>query len=341
MNWKTWAPAAGAVILGGIAAKVAKDSMNKARTSSANVPKMVQVVVAKGILAPGQEITADQLTLVPIASPTAPPETFTKVDDVVGHVLTTPLMNGQTVMGGFLAPKGTMPGLPSLVPPGMRAITIDVSESSGLAGLLLPGAHVDVVSTVPGTDAQNTKARTIVQNAIVQAVGQRLTTAKPEDGKEPPMFHTVTMIVKPHEAEMIELANLTGRMRLVLRGAGDQEPVDPSGISLVELRDPNKKPDDTTSQPPIQQVKATEPTEESEDDSFLPMNKDPRQEFASAKPAAAKRPVVVIRGGKQSTEEVDAPTQDAGGKDMMQEVAPDSNPLGPQSSTQERESDEQ
>jgi Flp pilus assembly protein CpaB len=119
----------------------------------------------------------------------------------------------------------------------MRAITLEVNEFSGVAGLLTPGCHVDVIATINegGTHGQQV-AKTIVQNVKVMAVGQKTSVA----GNEPPMpnemFKSVTVLATLGDAEAIELACSTGRPRLVLRGGRDQEIAASTGITLGELR---------------------------------------------------------------------------------------------------------
>src|SRR5439155_18696072 len=132
-------------------------------------------------------------------------------------------------------PKGAGGGIQALVPKGMRAITVAVDETSSLAGMLLPGAHVDVVSTLNGGGREDTVALTIVQDVLVQAVGQRMSAhAGDKDGAQ--LARTVTLVVTPRDAEAIELAGSMGRTRLVLRGANDRETAEGVGVTFVQLR---------------------------------------------------------------------------------------------------------
>lgn len=303
MKWKTWAPVAAAIVLGGIAAKVAKNQLSKSHDATTGT-KVVHVVVAKVNVPPGQELTAEQLTLTTLAAPTAPPEAFTVTGDVVGRVLTMPLLTGQTVLQSSLAPKGTIAGLPSLVPPGMRAITIDVNESNGLAGMLLPGCRVDIVSTIHAQKNGALLTRTVVQNALVQATGQRLSNAKPEDGKEPPMFRTVTLVVTAREAQIIELANSSGRFRLALRGSGDHEDADPVGVTEADLLGRPDAPESVQPVPVIDQQPATRPA----------------VEVATA----PKRTVELIQGIKSSKVvfELSQQPADAGSGDLHEHAVP-------------------
>ena len=58
-------------------------------------------------------------------------------------------LEAESVPPGVAAgPAGTSGGLQALVPPGMRAVTIEVNNVTSMSGLLVPGARVDVVATL-------------------------------------------------------------------------------------------------------------------------------------------------------------------------------------------------
>ena len=59
----------------------------------------------------------------------------------------------------MLAPIGSGSGLQALVPPGMRAITIEVNEYTGVGAMITPGCRVDVIATLndPKTDGRIAK----------------------------------------------------------------------------------------------------------------------------------------------------------------------------------------
>jgi pilus assembly protein CpaB len=113
----------------------------------------------------------------------------------------------------------------------MRAVSVEVTESSGVAGLLLPGCRVDVIATLRQDNMQI--AKTIVENAKVQAVGVKMSRNKNESRGEP--SKTVTLIVTSKDAEAIELASNSGKPRLVLRGMADTDRSHSSGVTFAEL----------------------------------------------------------------------------------------------------------
>ena len=221
MNAKTLMPLGLAVALGLTAAFVAQRSMHNKNTQTAQ--KTVQIAVAKASIAPGAMLGPDDITLTPMPGDAPPASTFTNPGDLIGRVISAPMVPGQAFVSTLLAPKGTLAGLEALVPQGMRAVTVDVTESGAMSGLLAPGARVDVVVTnINREDQSRSVTRTIVQNLTVAAVGQRLSPTKSDGEKEMPVARTVTLLVTPHDAQMLDMAQSIGRIRLIMRATGDQ-----------------------------------------------------------------------------------------------------------------------
>ena len=174
MNWKTWVPLIIAVILGLIAAKVGRDMLvNRKETSGEG--QLVRIVVAKRDIAPGHTLEPADLTTAAFPPDSIPRGSFRQESDLASRVAALQIIQGQPLLDSFLAMVGAGAGAQAIVPPGMRAVTVEVNETSGVAGLLVPGCRVDVVSTLPDQQTKVAIARTIVQNVKVLAVGQRLT----------------------------------------------------------------------------------------------------------------------------------------------------------------------
>jgi pilus assembly protein CpaB len=306
MNFKTWTPLALAVVLGLIAAKLARDTIARGRDGGGRT-RSVNVVVAKAAVAPGQELTADMLTTGPISAELPPPGTFTQASNLVGRITAAPLFPGQPLVETLLAPTGAAAGLQALVPRGMRAISLEVNETSGVAGMIAPGCRVDVVTTLSGATREESVACTVVQDVLVQAVGQRLAPGRAPDEKDGPTARSVTLIATPRDAEAIELASSMGRIRLVLRGSNDRTLSDSIGVSLVDLRGeetflPPVAPPVTTPvaavQPPP--VAATQPA--------VAATQPVTDPFAEG--GRGKRTVTLIKGGARSEVVFEAPKAD-------------------------------
>jgi pilus assembly protein CpaB len=307
MNMKTLVPLVVALALGLVAAVMGKSMMGKGNAAAGGPGmKLTRQVVAREDLAPGATIREADVAVKDVPADAASPHAFAALPDVVGRVVTTQIVKGQAVMNTLLAPAGAAGGLPAMIPEGKRAVTIEVNEVSGLAGLLVPGSRVDLVQTIKVKNAdQDLMAKTIVENLQVLAVGRRTSTvapgAAPGPGGAPepeqPVARSVTLLATAAEAEAIDLASHVGSPRLVLRNGADKQTTRGKGVTVAHLRgedEPKSRSDQLTENLLAELIfsNSKPPTPE-------PAKSEP------AKPAAAEakkvyRDVEVIRGG-QST----------------------------------------
>lgn len=219
-----------AIALGVGTAKVGWDLVQK-NSPKAESTEYAKVLIAKHDMDPGSVLEAEDLEPARVPAVTAPKNALKDVKDAVGRTVVASVAANQVLFEGLLAPADSPGGLQALVPEGMRAVTVEVNESSGVAGLLIPGARVDVISTLHR--GEETIARTIVENVKVTAVGRRLVRGEKEETGS--AVRTVTLVMSPKNAEAIELASTNGRPRLVLRGSQDHTPTASPGVSLEEL----------------------------------------------------------------------------------------------------------
>jgi pilus assembly protein CpaB len=228
MNVKKIAPLLVALVLGGIAAKMMFNFVSN-RQSVAEA-KRPPVVMAKHNLDAGAVLTLDDLIMGDVASDAVPDTVFQSPEQIVGRVTEVQIIQGQAITSTLLAPKGVGPGLQAAVPNGMRAVTVDVNEVTGVAGYLVAGCHVDLIQTVRDEKSGMPQARTLAQNVKVTAIGMK---HNPQDGDGG--GHSITLLVTPTQAELIELACSVGRPRFVLRGGNDLAMTDTKGFTLAEL----------------------------------------------------------------------------------------------------------
>ncbi len=89
---------------------------------------------------------------------------------------------------------------------------------TGVAGLLKPGHYVDVILTYRTSDkVDDAKAVTLVQNALVLAVGSDLQKKEGAQNSE-----NVTLALVPSDAELVALGESIGRLKLSARPAGEE-----------------------------------------------------------------------------------------------------------------------
>ena len=115
-----------------------------------------------------------------------------------------------------------MPGegstLAALIPENKRAVTIRVNDVIGVAGFLLPGNKVDILSTVKYSET-SASTSTVLKDIKVLAVDQ---TARTKDNK-PIIVRAVTLEVTPRQAEKLLTARSKGEIQLTLRNPHEEE----------------------------------------------------------------------------------------------------------------------
>ncbi len=284
MNMKAVVPLVLAVILGLAAAVLVHNAIAKNSKLPGQPTNLVTVVVAKQNIDPGQELGKDDLLTSKVPADSAPGQVFSDTSQLIGRVPTVPLLKDQAILETLLAPNGTGSGLQALVPVGMRAFTVDINEVTGVGGMLVPGCHVDVLTAVHDSKTNENFTRTILQNLKVTAVGRTVSNvpANNADGQgPPPPANNITLLCTPHQAQVMELACISGKPWFVLRSTRDGQELSLDGTTLAELRG-----DDTSNEPTISVMPAQ----------AMGTNPMPSEN----QPATIKHVVQILRGGAES-----------------------------------------
>ncbi len=205
-----------------------------------------QVAVAAKSLPMGTLLAPSDVKLVawPQSSPVA--GAYTRVEDVINRGLVAPVVENEPLTGTKVASAEAGAGLPPVITPGMRAISLKVDEVVGVAGFVVPGAKVDVVMTMNQQD--RAISRIVVSNIQVLAAGTKIDQEQARDGKPLPTT-VVTVLVTPEDAERISLAASVGRITLTLRNPLDTEPTTTNGVRVASLTGAPEPPPPATTRP--------------------------------------------------------------------------------------------
>jgi len=180
-----------------------------------------QIVIAATDLPLGTRLGVDNLVLSDWPAGKVPRGTFTSVEELEGRISVTRIAAGSPVLNAELADPGSGAGLVALIDQGARAMAIRVDEVTGVGGFILPNSLVDVIGVE--VSGKTRKARTILEKIRVLAIAQ---ATEKEEGK-PEVVRTVTLQVKPDEAEKLALQMHLGSLHLVLRNPLDGEVAPP------------------------------------------------------------------------------------------------------------------
>ncbi len=170
-------------------------------------------------IAIGQAVHKSDLKKVQVLARDIPSGAVLADKDAVDHVALFPLAANTPLVKNALAAQSGPEGLPSTIAPGYRAVAVTITDVSGVAGLIQPGGHVDVLFTRPGSMAEAITS-TILQNVKVLAIGHNVVPGAPVDPKAQ-KIPVATLLVTPSDAQKLELAKNQGRISLSLRNPLD------------------------------------------------------------------------------------------------------------------------
>jgi pilus assembly protein CpaB len=164
----------GALLLALLSAFLIQNVAVKQGKKQAPVEVQTQpVVVAAATISAGKPIEYQNLRIMdwPLKFPPGG-SVFSDPRLLVGRIAKYDIVAGEPVYRQKLAGEKSNGGLPVIIPNGMRAVTISVSEIKGVAGFIKPGDRVDVLTSLDeGNDSKVTK--TVLQNVLVLATAQK------------------------------------------------------------------------------------------------------------------------------------------------------------------------
>lgn len=192
------------------------------------------LVVATKELPMGSTVRAADLHVVKWPVDTYPKGGFSKIEEVVDRAVVSNVLSEEPLVVGRLSEKNAGVGLSSVIPAGMRAVSVRVNDVIGVAGFVLPGTRVDVLVTgSPGGAGEASRmTNTVLQNILVISAGTKI---QPDARGQPENVPVITMLVTPEQAEVLTLAASEGRIQLVLRNPVDDKTQKPGGVHVASL----------------------------------------------------------------------------------------------------------
>lgn len=253
MDVKKIALLVGALVIAAVTAFMAKSMFTGASAPQAvaapAVPAGPEVLVATRSLPVGTIIDAEAFRYQPWPEGLVQDAYFVRGEEnadpstLVGTVVRTEVTAGEPLTRGSVIRPGERGFLAAALGPGMRAVTVAVSATSGVAGFVFPGDRVDLVLTqqVEGDEENGPPLRvseTIIRNIRVLAVDQRLDSHDEEGNQVAQNTSTVTFEATPKIAEKIAVAQTIGQLSLSLRSLADNSAELERAIASGEVQVP-------------------------------------------------------------------------------------------------------
>src|ERR1700691_3005669 len=189
------------------------------RGSSSNEPG-ADVIVALDDIQVGASVEMQDVRITKCPASGLPGGAYSKKSQVMGRGVIIPISKGEFILPSKLAPENAGSGLPSLIPPGMRAVSVRVNEVVSVAGFVGPGTRVDVLLTGTPNGSSESQTTTVLQNVAVIASGHTLERNAAGEAQNTPV---ITLLVSPDDAERLTLASNEGHIQLSLRNPVDTQ----------------------------------------------------------------------------------------------------------------------
>src|ERR1700732_2327023 len=220
-----------ALSAGGVAAYLVSASDNKPAAPVEPVAQLqtVDVLVAKADIGLGQTVTQADMQWQTWPAATAS-NTFIRrnerpdaTNQIEGSIARAPFIAGEPIRELKLVKANGSGFMAAILPTGMRAVSTEISPETGAGGFILPNDRVDVILSKrdknpdrTGPDVVNSEI--ILSNVRVLAIDQ---APKEKDGQNAVVGKTVTLELKPEQAETLARARQTGTLALALRSIAD------------------------------------------------------------------------------------------------------------------------
>lgn len=201
-------------------------------TKTPQVAKTVAILAAARDMPAGTLLAKGDLKTVRVPEKDAPKTAILDDKQALDRPLLFPVNANDAITTSKIASATGASGLAATIGVGKRAISVAINDSSGVAGLIQPRAHVDVLFSKTGqiADAVTT---TILENVEVLAIGRTTEAANASPAasaaaaqaaaKGPtPATTSATLLVTPEDARKLELAKNQGKISLTLRNPLDQ-----------------------------------------------------------------------------------------------------------------------
>jgi len=172
------------------------------------------LVVAAKALKPGTVLVAADVKTIPWPTQQLPKGAHETPEEVVGSTVFEAVAEEEPILSARLASES---GAGTGVPKGMRAVSVHVTDSTGVVALLRGGQKVDVQVVVGrGEKPENVQVRTVLEQVTVLSV-----QPQPEQSSQGQSLPVVTLIAKPAEVDILAAADSGARVRLSLRNPLD------------------------------------------------------------------------------------------------------------------------
>ncbi|WP_373505937.1 Flp pilus assembly protein CpaB [Aestuariivirga sp.] len=223
--------ALGSAALAGVLAKGVIGKKSVKEVVEVNKVPMVQVLVASKDLALGERLgdaainwrdwpqdNVGELMITKDSNPDA-------LEKMKMARARLPIFSGEPIVDRKLVMPNEGGFMSAILPQGMRAISVAISERSAVSGFILPNDRVDVILTrkLDGPDGSGkvVRSETVLTNVRVLAINQTFRQEAGEDKVTVTEGKTAVLELDPQQSEVITKVEAAGELSLALRSIAE------------------------------------------------------------------------------------------------------------------------
>lgn len=205
--------------------------LDRARQIAAQALATVDVYVTTRSVTYGEQLTADDVRLVPYPRDYLPEGTFATEQALFSQgtetprVVVLPMITNELVLTTKVSEPGASRGLTALVEPGFRAFPVEGRVAAGF-GILRPDDRIDVYWT--GRLRDGREVTNLIKSGlqIIAVLGDAGNRGGPQ---------SVVVQVTPEEVALLTQAQNSGQLTLALVGTGDLSETGPVTVDNSAL----------------------------------------------------------------------------------------------------------
>lgn len=189
------------------------------KTTSEESIERGNVVVAASDIPAQSKVTEDMLEIVAVPVETIHSQAAVTKEQLVGLTTTEKVTAGEQFLTNKVAGDDVATSLSYQIPENMRAVSIPVSEVSGVSGYVEIGDKVDLLISYDTNGGYTTFTQ--LQDLEVVEVGPLGFDENGASVNNQGVTTSIVLLVKPAQAEIISYAILSGSIQLSLRNPVD------------------------------------------------------------------------------------------------------------------------
>lgn len=142
--------------------------------------------------------------------------------EMSGYIAKISVTANEPITTRKLIKPGSGGVLAAILTPGMRAISIKISEHTSVGRLILPNDHVDLMLTTRSRNrngaGEEVNVEVLLRNVRVLAIGQNIEV---REGRKNADGNVASLELSPSQAEIVVQAAMRGELSLALRSVAD------------------------------------------------------------------------------------------------------------------------